>query len=159
MKTSTSLFIVHFLISVLAVASFSAPSWAQDDFAGRNDFTEVQMRVTHRIYPSFADTLSVAMLDTAQIGDTEFSFVVDQFLADFGIKPDGTLVSRSSTPHNPAFQVVVYEEEEEVDRHWAFFGTGKPHYRRDSLLAFEVLNFQIGDKNYIQAVPRKDSAK
>ncbi len=159
MRTNRPVLIPFFLFLTVVMASLPGFVSAQDDFAERNHFTEVTMRVTHRIYPSFADTLSVSKLENVQIGDTEFSFEVDRFLADFGIKPDGTLVSRSATPHNPAFEVVVFEEDEEVDRHWAFFGTGKPHYRRDSLLAFEVLAFTLGDQVYTQSVPRKDTAR
>lgn len=128
------------------------------DGGDRDRFDEVTMRITHRIYPSFVDTLTVAPGEAAVIGDSEFSFEVVGFLADFGIKADGTLVSRSSVAHNPAFEVVVYESDEETDRQWAFFGTGKPHYRRNSLLAFEVLSFRTGDMTCTQPVPREESA-
>lgn len=156
MKTTRQHF---FLLLAIAMIAWPGTPLAQDDFADRTQFTEVTMRITHRIYPSFADTLSVEVMENVQIGDTEFSFEITKFLADFGIKPDGTLVSRSSTPHNPAFEIVVFEDDEEVDRHWAFFGTGKPHYQRDSLLAFEILNFHFGDKIYTASVPRKDSSQ
>ncbi len=159
MRTTRLIFHLRILFPALVILSSAGSVCAQNDREDRNQFTSVTMRVTHRIYPSFADTLSVGKLDTVQIGDTEFSFVVDQFLADFGIKADGTLVSRSAMPHNPAFEVVVFEEDQEVDRNWAFFGTGKPHYRRDSMLAFEVLYFHLGDQRFTQSVPRKDTAR
>ncbi len=144
---------------IILMVILAGSVYAQNDLAERNHFDQVTMRITHRIYPSFADTLIVEKHETAQIGDTEFSFEVADFLADFGIKSDGTLVSRSAIAHNPAFQVVVFENDEETDRHWAFFGTGKPHYRRDSLLAFEVLSFRIDDQAFTAPVPRKDSAR
>ena len=141
-----------------AAADTIAVAGPVDDGAGRDRFDEVTMRITHRIYPSFVDTLTVAPGEAAVIGDSEFSFEVAGFLADFGIKADGTLVSRSSVAHNPAFEVVVYESDDETDRQWAFFGTGKPHYRRNSLLAFEVLSFRDGDMTCTQPVPREESA-
>ncbi len=125
-----------------------------------NSFTEVTMRITHRIYPSFVDTLTVGPKEELVIGDSEFSFEVLTFLADFGIKSDGTIVSRSNIAHNPAFEIIVYEDDQEKDRHWAFFGNGsKPHYRRDSLLAFEVISFSAASKTLTKPVPREGSPK
>jgi hypothetical protein len=128
---------------------------AADEAAGPDD---VKLRVTHRIYTSFVDTMQVELGEEYQIGDTEFSLVVTEFHPDFGIKEGGEVINRSPEPCNPAFHIQVFEAEEMVDSVWSFFGQGgAPHFRRESTLAFEIVSFRWRDQLLSEPVPRKKS--
>jgi hypothetical protein len=117
--------------------------------------------VRHRVAVSFADTLEVVWGTGEQywIGDTEFSLEILRFVADFGISQTGEVIERSSEAHNPACQVVIYNEGKEEDRVWAFFGTGSPHFRRESLLAVEMISFPWLGSVLTESIPRKEEVK
>ena len=103
----------------------------------------VKLRITHRIYLEFQDTLTVAMNERQVIGDTEFSCEVIEFYPQFAIN-DSTkaIFTLSDEPLNPAFKIRVFENGEQKDDTWAFYGIEIPHFGRTSYLAFQVLSFE-----------------
>lgn len=103
----------------------------------------VKLRITHRVYLEFQDTLTVAMNERQIIGDTEFSCEVVEFYPHFAIM-DSTkaVVSLSDDPKNPAFKIRVFQDEEKSEDTWAFYGIEVPHFGRTSYLAFQVLSFE-----------------
>jgi hypothetical protein len=103
----------------------------------------IRVAISHRVFVSFADTVTVDMHERRVVGDTEFSFEVVEFYPDFAIM-DSTraFVSVTAEPHNPAFKIRIYENEEQSEDTWAFFGVDIPHYGRNSYLAFKVLGFE-----------------
>jgi hypothetical protein len=115
--------------------------------------------VRHRVVASFSDTLEVAWGTGEQywIGDTEFSLEVDRFVADFGINEKGEIIERGSEPCNPACQYIIYKDDVEENRGWAFFGTGAPHFRRESILAVDMVSFPWQGKTLTKPLPRKDN--
>lgn len=123
--------------------------------------TTITVIVRHRVAASFADTLEVVWGTGEQywIGDTEFSLEISRFVADFGISQTGEVIERSSEAHNPACEVVIYNEGIEEDRVWAFFGTGSPHFRRESMLAVDMISFPWRGSVLTEPIPRKDEVK
>ncbi len=119
------------------------------------DAGQIQIRVTHRVFTSFVDTLVVEIGENFWVGDTEYSAEVRRFNPDFGIKEGEGVIERSEVAHNPAFQIHVFEEEEQVDEVWAFLGSDAPHYRRDSLLGFQVLSFSWRGELLVNPVLRE----
>ncbi len=117
--------------------------------------SKIEVRVTHRVFTSFVDTVLVDIGEEFWVGDTDFSAIVHQLNLDFGIKEGGVIIERSNTPHNPAFQIRILENNEQVDEVWAFLGNDAPHYRRDSLLGFQVLSFTWQGHRLEQSVPRE----
>ena len=117
--------------------------------------------VRHRVAASFADTLEVAVGTGEQywIGDTEFSLEISRFVADFGINQTGEVIERSCEAHNPACKVVIYNEGVEEDLVWAFFGTGSPHFRRESILAVDMIFFPWRGSVLTEPIPRKEEVK
>jgi len=103
----------------------------------------VTLRVTHRVYVDFEDTLTVKLHERHVVGDTEFSCEVLEFYPQFAIN-DSTkaIVSLSDEPKNPAFKIAVYENDEKKEDTWAFYGIDIPHFGRTSYLAFKVLSFE-----------------
>ena len=105
----------------------------------------VKLRVTHRVFLEFQDTLIVAMNQRQIVGDTEFSCEAVEFYPDFaisGMDSTRTIVSLSDEPKNPAFKIRVFENDERKEDTWAFYGVEAPHYGRTSYLAFQVLSFE-----------------
>lgn len=147
--------IVFALLLLLIPAFAFAVDAETPDAPAPPDATGLQVRITHRVFISFADTLTVEVGEEFWAGDTEFSAVVERFNPDFGIREGGEVVERSAEPHNPAFLIRVYEGEEQVDEVWAFLGDGAPHYRRDSLLGFQVLSFEWRGERMSQPAPRE----
>ncbi len=115
----------------------------------------VTVRMIHRVFTSFADTQTVRPGEEFYVGDTEYSAVIEDFTPDFGITPDGTVIARSKVAHNPAFRVKVFKDGAPVDSVWAFLETSPPHFRRNSLIGFQVLAFSWNGRLYRQPVPRE----
>jgi len=115
----------------------------------------ITVRMTHRVFAAFADTQQVTMGEEFYVGDTEYSAVIEEFNPDFGIKQDGTVVTRSPVPHNPAFLIKVLQDGRQVDEVWAFLGGGAPHFRRNSLIGFQVLSFVWQGHTLTAPVPQE----
>ncbi len=103
----------------------------------------VTVRTRHRVFLDFQDIQTVSPADTFYVGDTEFSARIIDFVPDFAIKADGEVVSRSDRPDNPAFLLEVLQDDAPVDTTWAFWASrSAPHFRRDAMLAFQILSFR-----------------
>jgi len=137
---------VAMLASAVA-ATAAPPSAAPPD--------SVTVRMIHRVFAAFADTQTVRPGEEFYVGDTEYSAVIEGFNPDFGITKEGEVVQRSAVPHNPAFHVKVFKDGAPVDSVWAFLSTSPPHFRRNSLIGFQVLSFGWQGRVYHEPVPRE----
>jgi len=78
-----------------------------------------------------------------ELSDADYSAEAVEFVPDFAINLDTKeVISRSQAPNNPAVHVLVYQNEEQVDEVWAFTGKGAPHFYRDSMLAFVLVDYR-----------------
>ncbi len=123
------------------------------------EVAEITIRIKHRIFISFEEVLVIEIGEEFQIADDEYSATVLQFVPDFAIKEDGTVVSRSEEPRNPAIEIDVLKDGEPEDHVWAFFGDGAPHYRRDSMIAFELVSFKWDDVVITERQPEEKDAE
>jgi hypothetical protein len=99
----------------------------------------VELRMTHRMYPRFHDERSVAPGERFQIGDTDLSGRIVDFVPDFGIDDrTGKVVARSDSLRNPAFRIEVYQADSLIEKTWAFMKGSPPHFSGRSMLNFEV---------------------
>ncbi len=124
--------------------------------SGRDPST-ITVVVRHRVVPDFADTIEVVW-GTGElywIGDTEYSLEVERFVADFGINETGEIIERGTEAHNPACHVVIYKDDVEEDRVWSFFGTGAPHFRRESILSVDIASFPWHGVVLTEPIPRE----
>lgn len=103
----------------------------------------VVLRVNHRIYTKFDEVQEVRPGEEFQIGDTDFSARIVDFVPDFAIEgQSGKVFSRSDQPNNPAIQIEIYEDGQKLETTWAFArGRGAPHYSREAMLLFIVEDF------------------
>jgi hypothetical protein len=117
--------------------------------ACRSDVSSVTVRVSHLLYPDYRQILTVKMFDKFQLGDTDLSAAVVEFVPDFAIDTvSHKIVSGSRELRNPAFKIVVTRGGEKKEEHWAFFKAAVPHFTRQSGLVFEILAFKVKGKTY-----------
>ncbi len=104
----------------------------------------------HRLYPEFSQVDTVGMDQPFYIGEDEYEGVVIGFNPHLGITDKGEALKLSDTLYNPAVRVRVSLEGEMKQENWGFFVLESPHFRRDDLLAFKLVDFMVSDK-YITA--------
>ena len=104
----------------------------------------------HRLYPEFSQVDTVGMDQPFYIGEDEYEGVVVGFNPHLGITTKGEALKLSDTLYNPAVRVHVSLEGELKQENWGFFVLESPHFRRDDLLAFKLVDFKVSDK-YITA--------
>ena len=123
----------------------------------KRDPLTISVVVRHRVVPDFSDTIQATwgMGDLYWIGDSEYSLEILCFVSDFGINEEGDIIERSPEAHNPACQVVIYKDEIEDDKIWSFFGTGAPHFRRESILSVDIVSFPWKGVVLSEPIPRE----
>jgi len=103
----------------------------------------VTLAMRHRVFANFSDLQTVTLQKEFPVGDSDFSAKVIRYVPDFAMElKTGKVVSRSSEPKNPAFQVIVREKKVVQDTSWAFLNM-PPHFGRKSLLAFKVVRIDF----------------
>ncbi len=81
-----------------------------------------------------------------QLSDAGYYAKVVDFVPDFAINSStGKVISRSDSLKNPAVKLVVYRGKERLEEVWAFQKTQAPHFSRQSMLGFKLLDFKIKD--------------
>lgn len=109
----------------------------------------ITVRVTHLLYPDFVEIHKAKMHEKFQIGDSDLSAAMVEFVPDFSIDTlTKKVVSLSPELNNPAFKVYVVQGKEKKEEAWAFFKTSIPHFTRQTGLRFEILEFKYKGKNY-----------
>jgi hypothetical protein len=107
------------------------------------EITSVTIRVKHRVWDEFKEDAKVVMDEEFQIGDTDFTAVMDRFVPDFAMNlKTREIVSRSPELKNPAFRLIVMENQEPQDTTWAFLNA-LPHFTRNTLLSFQIIGIDI----------------
>ena len=100
----------------------------------------VELKVHHRVFVGFQETHRVAPGETFIIGDTEYSARITGFVPDFLYDQEKKqVISASNELRNPAVRLEVYQNGTKVEELWAFAGDGPPHFGRESMLAFSIL--------------------
>jgi hypothetical protein len=131
-------------IMVVIVGLFAGGVLADADKKSDKDMpTFVKVKIGHRIHADFKEEASVKMNEQYYIGDTEFSFKATEFYPHFGIVDSTSeIISLSDELKNPAFKILVYENDELIDETWAFYAFDAPHYARTSHISFQVEAFE-----------------
>ena len=96
----------------------------------------------HRMHASFAETTQVAPGEVFPVGDGEYTARVMQFYPEFQINDDGAIFSLSDRPNNPAVKLEVHHNDERIGFSWGFVTADVPHYRRDEMLAFRLIDLE-----------------
>ncbi|HSQ60296.1 MAG TPA: hypothetical protein VLT84_07670 [Acidobacteriota bacterium] len=129
------------LASLAATVGFgaAAPAPAKKTSAsGGASVKSVTLGIRHRVFQNFSELQTVAPRKEFPVGDTEFSARIVRYIPDFAMDLESKkIVSRSSEPRNPAFEIVVRENNVPQDTVWAFLNM-PPHFARKSMLAFKI---------------------
>jgi hypothetical protein len=100
----------------------------------------VVLRINHRVFTQFEEVRRVPPGQHFQIGDTDFTARIIDFVPDFAISPETKEVfSRTEIPRNPAVKIEVFNDGRKVEEVWAFQGEGAPHFSRESMLRFRIV--------------------
>lgn len=145
--------IVRLLINTLLLAFLFSPVILADPADSTEKKTEEEyfvIETRHRLYPEFLQIDTVAVGDTFYIGEEEWGAEVIGFNPHLGITMEGEALQMSDTLYNPAVRVRVSYEGEIKQESWGFSIISSPHFRREDLLAFRLVDFKVDDK-YVKA--------
>ena len=100
----------------------------------------------HRLFPDFVQIDTVRPGQPFFIGEDEYRADIITFNPHLGITTDGEYLQVSDTLYNPAVRIQVFDGEEEMQKSWGFHLVSAPHYYREELLGFKLLEFKVGDE-------------
>ena len=149
-KTSTAAILLGIIV---LLANQSAASGKNADTTGTSDEKNVRVviKIGHRMYPDFSETIETTMGPRHQISDTDFFFEATEFYPHFAIVTKdsiNTIVSLSEEPKNVAVKIVVFKDDEQIEETWAVYKVKIPHYHRTSFLKFEIAGFEYAGQIY-----------
>ncbi len=108
----------------------------------------------HRLFPKFLEIDTVRLNQQFSIGEEEYRAEVIDFNPSFLISDSGQVFQESDTLYNPAVKVKVILDSTKTQESWAFYYGDAPHFRRDNLLGFKLLDFKVEGK-YIKPPDKK----
>jgi hypothetical protein len=118
----------------------------------------VTVLMGHRVFPDFHDVQTVPLNKNFQVGETDYSARVVEFVPDFAIDiKTHKVVSRSNVPRNPACRIIVREKGVPMDTSWAFVNF-PPHFSRRALISFRVVRIDFLNAPPITVVPDTTAA-
>jgi hypothetical protein len=149
--------------SVLALAFSVALSAPRGDAVKQNEAqpdTTFTLLVGHRVFPDFREVHKARLNQREYIGDTDYSFEIVEFYPHFAfVDSTKEIVSLSDEPKNVAVKIVVYENDEIVQNEWAFFNLSAPHFRMNSIIWFQVVEFEYRGEVYKRQKNETEEAK
>lgn len=108
----------------------------------------------HRLYPEFRQVDTVGLEDPFYIGEDDWEARIITFNPHLGITQTGERLVMSDTLYNPAIEVQVKAGDSVSQTSWGFYYVDSPHFYREDLLGFKLLDFKVGPE-YIQPPDRK----
>lgn len=140
------------LPALLTALIMTAQVWAEEADSTRVDSDQEYyvIETRHRLFPDFSQIDTVTMEEPFYIGEDEYKGEVITFNPHLGITQKGEALQLSDTLYNPAVRVRVSLEGEVKQESWGFLVMTSPHFRRESLFAFRLVDFKVSDK-YIEA--------
>ena len=113
----------------------------------KSPIQELTLSVRHRVYADYQEVFTVKMGEKFQLSDTDYYIMAVDFVPDFAINTASSEVfSRSDSLKNPAVKLVIFKGKEKLDEVWAFQKVEVPHFSRQSMLSFRLVDFKIEDR-------------
>ena len=112
----------------------------------------------HRIHVSFQQIDTVQFGQSFDLGEGDFVAKVIGFNPDFAISLSGKKFQASDTLNNPAIlvQVTAQDSTHNTQEIWAFYYGNAPHFRRESMFGFKLIDFKITEPIFV-APPSENS--
>ncbi|GEM_PF-4563653 len=107
---------------------------------------EFVIETRHRLFPNFGQVDTVAIGEIFLVGEEELKAEVLKFNPHLGITDSGKYLQMTDTLYNPAVLVRLTMEDGRVQESWGFYVIDAPHYRRDNLFGFKLVDFKVGEK-------------
>jgi hypothetical protein len=152
MKALKTTLIVTFASVLLFNSSIRSDEADSADVSSEQEYFIIETR--HRLFPNFSQIDTVGMEQPFYIGEEEYQGEIIAFNPHLGITTKGEALQMSDTLYNPAVMVRVSLEDEIQQESWGFFVLTSPHFRRESLFAFRLVDFKVSEK-YVKAPARK----
>ena len=129
-----------FLLTILVIAGFPL-------FSCKSPIQELTLSVRHRAFAGYQEVFTVKMGEKFQLSDTDYYIMAVDFIPDFAINTSSSEVfSRSDSLKNPAVKLVIFKGKEKLEEAWAFQKIQAPHFSRQSMLSFRLVDFKIEDR-------------
>jgi hypothetical protein len=129
-----------FLLTTLIIAGLPL-------FSCKCPIQELTLSVRHRVFAGYQEVFTVKMGQKFQLSDTDYYVKAVDFVPDFAIDTSTSKVfSRSDSLKNPAVKLVIFKGKEKLDEVWAFQKVEVPHFSRQSMLGFKLVDFKVDPK-------------
>lgn len=115
---------------------------------------EFVIETRHRLFPNFRQVDTVAIGEIFLVGEEELKAEVLKFNPHLGITDSGKYLQMTDTLYNPAVLVRLTMDDGRVQESWGFYVMDAPHYRRDNLFGFKLVDFKVSEK-YIRLPENK----
>lgn len=104
------------------------------------------IEVRHRVFTDFQEIDTVYLHQKFPIGEGENIGEVFVFNPHLIITDKGEYLKISDTLYNPAIRVRVIQKDSIIQQSWAFFFSDAPHFRRNDILGFKLVSFDVPAK-------------
>ncbi len=126
---------------VLLPSHDAAPAAA---VASPDDYYVIETK--HRVFTGFSQIDTVKMNQKFPLGEGDDVGEVILFNPHFTITDSGKVMQLSDTLYNPAVRVRVMVGDSLVQESWGFFFTDAPHFRRNDMFGFRLVDFKVSDR-------------
>lgn len=134
------------LLPIIVGMLVAAPSEAADSDSTDTATEFFVIETIHRLYPEFSQTDTVGFAEPFSIGEEEWQASIILFNPHLGITTDGDALQMSDTLYNPAVRVRVEKGDSLIQESWGFHYVDSPHFYRDQMLGFKLIEFQVGEE-------------
>lgn len=115
------------------------------------------LEIRHRVFGSFQQFDTVRMFKKFPIGDGDDIGEVVFFNPHLSITTKGEFLKTSDTLYNPAVLIRVTQGDSVKQESWAFYVSEAPHFRRNDILGFRLVDFHV-DSKFVRPPMRKEPA-
>ncbi len=151
MTLTRLLLVAHTLVATLFMAGLCLAEESDSAITATSEESFV-VETHHRAYTNFKQIDTVGFADPFYIGEEEWEARIILFNPHLGITMKGEALQMSDSLRNPAIRVRVEHADTLVQESWGFFFTDAPHFRRENMLGFRLLEYNVGDE-YIPVPP------
>jgi hypothetical protein len=140
-----SVLILLFLLGcLLMVGVVSGQDSTGDKGSLPDEYFIIESR--HRVFTNFSQVDTIEPYGSFLLGEEEYKVEMTDFNPHLGITAEGDYLKMSDTLYNPAVRLRVTLGDSLIQESWAFFVISSPHFYRDRMFAFKLVDFDLGDR-------------
>jgi hypothetical protein len=142
-RANNTVCLTLFVIGLSAIATADSTATPKTSLPVKEYFV---IETSHRLFTNFKQVDTVALNQSFEIDEGQNTAQVILFNPHLSITDSGKVLQLSDTLFNPAVRVQVKEGDKVVQECWGFYLSGAPHYRRNDLLGFRLIEFKVDPK-------------